>query len=74
MARAAELTTDNELTADTELTGDSESAAENKPIEAKPLRPGKAARAVVSDGRALRDAVDAVLAAPGVPRGRAARV
>jgi superfamily II DNA or RNA helicase len=52
-----------------ELTRDSESAAgEGKPIEAKPLRPGKAARAVVSDSRALWDAVDAVLAAPGEAR------
>ena len=57
MARAAELTRDSES-----------AAAEDKPSEAKPLRPGKAARAVVSDGRALRDAVDAVLAAPGEAR------
>jgi len=57
VARAAELTRDSES-----------AAAEDKPSEAKPLRPGKAARAVVSDGRALRDAVDAVLAAPGEAR------
>src|ERR1700728_4856366 len=48
-----------------ELTGASEPVtAEDKPIEAKSLRPGKAARAVVSDGRTIRDAIDAVLAAP----------
>ena len=55
MARAAELT-------------GQPATAEDQPTEAKPLRPGKAARAVVSDGRALRDAVDAVLAAPGESR------
>jgi superfamily II DNA or RNA helicase len=42
--------------------------AEGKPIEAGPLRPGKAARAVVSDGRAVHDAIEAVLAAPGESR------
>ena len=42
--------------------------AEDKPIEAKSFRPGKAARAVVSDGRTIRDAIDAVLAAPGESR------
>ena len=42
--------------------------AEGKPIEAGSLRPGKAARAVVSDGRAIRDAIEAVLAAPGESR------
>jgi hypothetical protein len=42
--------------------------AEGRPAEARPLRPGKAARAVVSDGRAVRDAIDAVLAAPGESR------
>ncbi|HEY6785772.1 MAG TPA: DEAD/DEAH box helicase [Trebonia sp.] len=42
--------------------------AEDKPIEAKSLRPGKAARAVVSDGRVVRDAIQAVLAAPGESR------
>ena len=57
VARAAELTRD--LGA-----GD----GEDKLIEAKPLRPGKAARAVVSDGRAVRDAIEAVLAAPGESR------
>jgi superfamily II DNA or RNA helicase len=52
-----------------ELTGASEPAtAEDKPIEPKSLRPGQAARAVVSDGRALRDAIEAVLAAPGESR------
>jgi superfamily II DNA or RNA helicase len=39
-----------------------------EPIEAELLRPGKAARAVVSDGRAVCDAVEAVLAAPGESR------
>jgi superfamily II DNA or RNA helicase len=50
-----------------ELTGQP-AKAEDRPTETKPLRPGKAARAVVSDGRALRAAVDAVLAAPGESR------
>ncbi|HXT93225.1 MAG TPA: helix-hairpin-helix domain-containing protein, partial [Trebonia sp.] len=56
MARAAEPTT-----RDPEL-------AEEKPVEPAPLRPGKAASAVVSDGRAVRDAIEAVLAAPGEAR------
>src|SRR6202790_5315659 len=52
-----------------ELTRTSEPVtAEDKPIEAKSLRPGEAARAVVSDGRAIRDAIEAVLAAPGESR------
>jgi len=55
VARAAEPTRDPEL-------------AKDKPIEAKPLRAGKAARAVVSDGRAICDAIEAVLAAPGEAR------
>ena len=55
MARAAELTTDPELAVD-------------KFTEAAPLRPGKAARAVVSDGRAVHEAIEAVLAAPGEAR------
>jgi superfamily II DNA or RNA helicase len=42
--------------------------AGDKPIEAGPLGPGKAARAVVADGRAIRDAIEAVLAAPGESR------
>jgi superfamily II DNA or RNA helicase len=42
--------------------------AEDLPVQAGPLRPGKAARAVVSDGRAVRDAIEAVLAAPGESR------
>src|SRR6202035_5095942 len=46
--------------------------AGGEPPEAGPLRPGKAARAVVADGRAVHDAIEAVLAAPGeageVPR------
>jgi superfamily II DNA or RNA helicase len=58
VARAAEPTT---------RTSEPETA-EDKPIEAGTLRPGKAARAVVSDGRAVRDAIEAVLAAPGESR------
>ena len=43
--------------------------AEGTPAEEPgPLRPGKAARAVVSDGRAVHDAIEAVLAAPGESR------
>jgi superfamily II DNA or RNA helicase len=57
VTRAAELTRTPEPT-----------TAEDKPVEAKPLRPGKAARAVVSDGRAVRAAIEAVLAAPGESR------
>jgi superfamily II DNA or RNA helicase len=57
VARAAELTRTSEPV-----------TAEDKSIEAKPLRPGKAARAVVSDGRAVHDAIEAVLAAPGESR------
>jgi superfamily II DNA or RNA helicase len=38
--------------------------AEDKPTEAGSLRPGQAARAVVADGRAICDAIEAVLAAP----------
>jgi hypothetical protein len=53
VARAAELTSTSEP-----------ATAEDKPIEDESLRPGKAARAVVSDGRAIRDAIEAVLAAP----------
>ena len=52
VARTADQTRDQEL-------------AEDELIEAGPLRPGKAARAVVSDGRAVRDAIEAVLASPG---------
>ena len=55
MARAAELTRES-------------AAAEDGPVEAKPPRPGKAARAVVSDSRAVCDAIEAVLAAPGESR------
>lgn len=48
-----------------ELTSDTEPAkAGGKPLEAKPLRAGRAARAIVSDGRAVHDAIEAVLAAP----------
>src|SRR5512146_2645115 len=42
--------------------------AEDQPIEGTSLGPGKAARAVVSDGRAVRDAIEAVLSAPGESR------
>jgi superfamily II DNA or RNA helicase len=51
-----------------ELTRTSEPATADQPVEAKPLRPGKAARAVIADGRAVRAAIDAVLAAPGESR------
>ena len=62
MANAAELTrTSDPVT------------AEDKPIEARPVRAGKAARAVVADGRAVRDAIEAVLAAPGDSRDVAQR-
>jgi superfamily II DNA or RNA helicase len=48
-----------------ELARDTEPAkAEGKPPEAKPLRAGRASRAIVSDGRAVHDAIEAVLAAP----------
>jgi superfamily II DNA or RNA helicase len=48
-----------------ELTRDTEPAkAEENPLEAKPPRPGKTSRAIVSDGRAVHDAIEAVLAAP----------
>ncbi|MFB9830744.1 DEAD/DEAH box helicase [Actinoallomurus acaciae] len=48
-----------------DLTSDTEPAkAEGEPPEATPLRPGRAARAIVSDGRAVHDAIEAVLAAP----------
>jgi hypothetical protein len=54
VARAAELTRDPEP-----------AKAEGKPpAEARPLRPGRTARAVVDDGRAVHDAIAAVLAAP----------
>ena len=61
MARAAEPTTDPQLAGDKQ-------DKQGKLIEAQPLRPGKAARAVVADGRAVRDAIEAVLAAPGEAR------
>jgi superfamily II DNA or RNA helicase len=52
-----------------ELTRPSEPVpAEGEPLEAGPLRPGKAARAVVSDGYAVHAAIEAVLAAPGESR------
>ena len=53
MARTAELTKDTEPL-----------QAEGKPLQAGPLRAGSAARAIVSDGRAVHDAIEAVLAAP----------
>jgi superfamily II DNA or RNA helicase len=62
VARAAELTTTSGPV-----------PAEDKPVEARSLRPGKAAHAVVSDGRAVRDAIEAVLAAPGDSRDVARR-
>jgi superfamily II DNA or RNA helicase len=52
VVRAAEPTRDPEIT-------------EDEPVETVPLRTGEAARAVVSDGHAIRDAIEAVLAAPG---------
>ncbi|HUN31197.1 MAG TPA: DEAD/DEAH box helicase [Trebonia sp.] len=57
MANAAELTRTPEP-----------ETAQDKPAEARPLRPGKASRAVVADGRAVHDAIEAVLAAPGESR------
>src|ERR1700752_5403090 len=52
-----------------ELTRDAEPAkADVRPLEAKPLRAGRAARAIVFDGRAVHDAIEAVLAAPGESR------
>jgi superfamily II DNA or RNA helicase len=53
LARTAELTRDT-----------APGKAEGKPFEAKPLRAGRTARAVVADGRAVHDAIEAVLAAP----------
>src|SRR5580692_3509703 len=43
-------------------------AQKAEPQEAEPQRPGKAAKAVVSDGREVHDAIEAVLAAPGESR------
>jgi len=52
-----------------ELTRDTEPAkADAEHLEAKPLRAGSAARAIVSDGRAVHDAIEAVLTAPGESR------
>jgi SNF2 family DNA or RNA helicase len=42
--------------------------AQDQTVEAEPLGPGETARAVVADGRAVRDAIEAVLAAPGESR------
>ncbi|HEY0691856.1 MAG TPA: hypothetical protein VGD71_22785, partial [Kribbella sp.] len=48
-----------------DLTSDTKPAkAEGKSLEAEPLRAGRAARAIVSDGRAVHDAIEAVLTAP----------
>jgi superfamily II DNA or RNA helicase len=55
VARAAEPATDQELT-------------EDEPVGAASPRAGQTARAVVADGRAIRDAIDAVLTAPGEAR------
>ncbi|HTX11141.1 MAG TPA: hypothetical protein VME22_21130, partial [Solirubrobacteraceae bacterium] len=53
------------VTRTAELTRDTKPAkAEGKPLEAKPVCAGRAARAIVLDGRAVRDAIEAVLAAP----------
>jgi superfamily II DNA or RNA helicase len=41
---------------------------EERPEDTGPLGPGQAARAVVEDGRAVHDAIEAVLAAPGEAR------
>jgi SNF2 family DNA or RNA helicase len=57
LARAAELTRETEPV-----------KAEGEPLQAKPLRAGRAARAIVADGRAVHDAIEAVLAAPGESR------
>jgi phage baseplate assembly protein W len=62
VARAADLTTALEP-----------AKAEGKPFDAKypdakPLGPGRAARAVVSDGPAVHDAIEAVLTAPAGSR------
>jgi superfamily II DNA or RNA helicase len=51
-----------------EPTRTSEPGTAEQSVEATSLRPGKAARAVVWDGRAVRDAIEAVLAAPGESR------
>ncbi|MBO0837173.1 MAG: hypothetical protein J2P28_16920, partial [Actinobacteria bacterium] len=52
-----------------ELTGVTEPAkTKAKPPEAKRLRPGRAARAVIKDGRAVHDAIEAVLTAPDEAR------
>ena len=56
------------MTRAAELTRDSAPAAGGDPAPGGPPRPGKAARTVVSDGRALCDAIEAVLAAPGEAR------
>ncbi|HEX4087682.1 MAG TPA: DEAD/DEAH box helicase [Trebonia sp.] len=44
-----------------------------EPRDPGPLRPGKAARSVVDDARAVHDAIEAVLAAPGEARDVARR-
>ena len=57
MARTAELRRDTEP-----------AKAAGRALEAKPPRAGRAGRAIVSDGRAVHDAIEAVLAAPGEAR------
>ena len=74
MARAAELTRDQGAAPGNTAAGDmaTRDAAVPDPGPHEPagqrLRPGKTARAVVADGRAVHDAIEAVLAAPGEAR------
>src|SRR5262249_3698581 len=51
----------------TTLARTAELISETEPAKAE-LRAGRAARAIVSDGRAVHDAIEAVLAAPGESR------
>lgn len=51
----------------TTLARTAELTSETEPAKAE-LRAGRAARAIVSDGRAVHDAIEAVLAAPGESR------
>jgi len=69
VARAAELTgTPEPVKADAGGGGREIKEAQDEPVEARPPRPGKAARAVVADGREVHAAIEAVLAAPGESR------
>ena len=72
MAHEAELTRTPELDTAEPDTAEVEplntEPLNTEPPEAGPLRPGKAARAVVSDGHAVHAAIEAVLAAPGESR------